>query len=437
MSKERLSKEQLELLGTQSGAYAVVLGYLKQVNNKISAPQFNKIVQELGYAKMKKSELAAFAYDMQEENGVLYSLYRASFERKVKLDDIPNAIGSEKGLEEKNVFDLLSPQLLMKEKHNMDMKEFRKLQKDGVFFKMLMDDLKKHMYEEFKGMPRMKYLTTPIQAPQKGDRSIIICFSDTHIGAVVYNPNTGGYNFTRLVGTVQSILEEVNKLVDELSIKNIYVAMLGDLIEHVALRPVNQAFESEMFLGEQIAKGARFITDILITLSKTAHITFLAISGNHDRLIPDKSSKIYNDTAVYVVLDFLMGMQEKFKILPNVTFHDNRENTYEAVIDIAGKTFKFVHGDRESKKDERKINKHIKKSEIDYLIQGHLHCNRILQEDYARFQVTVSSPMGENNYAKDLNLPSTTPSQMVMVMTEGSDTPWFIPMMIGKDGKVN
>lgn len=437
MSKERLNKEELELLGTEQGAYAVVLGYLKSVDNKIAPSKFNKLIKELGYERVKPADLAAFAHTMQEENGVLYSLYTKSFRREIKLDDLPDAIGEDKGLEEKNVFDLLSAQVLMKEKYNIDMKEFRKLQKDGAAFKLLMDEIKKHMAEEFKGMPRMKYLTTPKQAPQKGDRSIIICISDLHIGAVVHNPTTGGYDFVRLTGTIQSILEEVNKLIEELSIKNVYVAMLGDLIEHVAMRSVNQAFESNMFLAEQVAKGARFITDILIALSKTSHITFIAISGNHDRLVPDKSSKIYNDTSVYLVLDFLMGMQEKFSILPNVTFFDNREDTYEAIIDIAGKTFKFVHGDRESKKDERKINKHIKKREIDYLVQGHLHTNRIIQEDYARFQVTVSSPMGENNYAKDLVLPSTTPSQMVMIMTEGSDTPWFIPMMIGKDGKVN
>jgi predicted phosphodiesterase len=435
MSKERLNKEELELLGTEQGAYAVVLGYLKQVNNKISTPQFNKIVQELGYAKMKRPQLAAFAYDMQEENGVLYSLYRAAFDRKIKLDDIPDAIGEDKGLEEKNVFDLLSPQLLMKEKHSMDMKEFRKLQKEAVLYKMMFDEFTKEVKNEFKGLPQPKYLVSEPIKPTKGDRSAVLICSDWHIGFVNWHESSGAYNYDRLKLSIQDIINYTQKMIAEQNIKHLYVVHLGDICENSYLRP-SQQMELEYSFSQQTTKATRMLVDMLSILSKQVHVTFAMCSGNHDRGHGSKDTTIPNDSSTYIILDTLLMIQSELNQLRNVTVIDNRDYVYSFMLEIAGKWFKGVHGDFENRKGT-KIPKHIKdEREITYLLSGHLHSFSIDQEDYDRLAIQTGSAFGANTYSKKLNLPDTLASQTLMVVEEGSSSPWIIPLMLNKEGRL-
>jgi len=435
MSKERLNKEELELLGTESGAYAVVLGYLKSVDNKITPSKFNKLIKELGYERVRPADLANFAHSMQEANGVLYSLYTKSFRREIKLDDLPDAIGEDKGLEEKNVFDLLSPQVLMKEKHSMDMKEFRKLQKDGTLMKLMLDDLKKDLAEELKGLPRAKYLKTVVPQPKRGDRSLVLTISDLHIGAsILESEEGGGYNFNILTQSMQDIVDETLKLVEEMEIKHLYFLNLGDITEGFMMRP-GQPWEVEMTNSQQIGKAVRLTTEILMQLSKGIHVTYGMVAGNHCqfRAGGSKESNVTGDTTTYAVLDILIDtVQGTLGQLPNVTILDNREYILALELEIAGKRIKAVHGDKEGKKGAPRIVKHIKEKPIDILYAGHLHSTSIQAEDYARFSIIVGSPMHYNDYSKGLNLPLTYGAQMITILEEGLASPMFFPLVLKK-----
>ncbi|AIW03263.1 phosphoesterase [Bacillus phage Mater] len=435
MSKAKLTELQLELLGTEEGAAAAVMGYLKAERGKVAPSVFNKLFTELGYPKYNKDDLIKIS-DMLENDSDVAVLFDKAFEREIKLENIPNAVGDDTSLAEEDVFAKVTSFLIANEDNNARLRELRKLQRDGVYMNILMKNLKQFLVDELQGMPRAKYLQTPKPAPQKGDRNLIILLSDWHVGALVFNKDTGGYDFKKLTGQMQSILEQVMAMIDDLNIKNVYMFHVGDLIEHISMRNVNQAFESEFPATHQIAKANRLVIDMLLTLSKHVHVTFGMVTGNHDRFDGNKADKVYNDNATYIVLDILFLLQDTFGQLPNVTLIDNREDTYEFTVKVAGKNIKVKHGDSEKKKDDVKITKHIKEEPIDYLILGHIHTNRIIQEDYARFHIYVSSPMGGNNYAKELNFPTTQGSQMAMVLTEGSDTPYFIPMMFNKEGKV-
>lgn len=436
LSLDNLTPEERRVLATQEGAFAVIMGYLKAERGNIPPSVFNKLAKQLHYPKQKKEDLVSLAKKIQEDK-TLQSLYDKGFERKIKLDDIPDYLHEENTLLEEDVFAHVTNYLISKEDNNARLRELRKLQREGVYMRLLMEGLKKHIVDELKGMPRSKYIKTEVPEPREGDRSLVLLLADWHIGALTFNEETGGYNFNKLVGSVQDIVTQVLQLVKELDIKHLYVFHLGDVIEHVSMRNVNQAFDSEFPATKQTAKAERLIIDMLSVLSKETHVTFGMIAGNHDRFNGNKNDQIYNDNMVYVILDHLFLAQEKWGALPNVTIIDNREDTYELNVKVAGKNIKIMHGDREGKKTDVKIPKHIKDEPIDFLILGHIHTNRIIQEDYARFHVYVGSPMGGNNYSKENNLPTTQGSQMVMVLTEGSDTPYFIPLMLDKEGKVS
>ncbi|AMQ66653.1 exonuclease [Bacillus phage Shbh1] len=433
---EHLSNRARELLKTQQGAYAVVMGYLKAERGKIAPSVFNKLVKQLNYPTLNTDELKDVAQEIQGDEG-LKELYDKSFDRKIRLDEIPNYIEEEDKLLESDIFSQVTNFLIDNEDNNARLRELRKLQREGVYMKILMNNLKGYLKEELKGMPRAKYIQTPVPKPKKGDNYLLLCVSDWHIGALVYNEETGGYNFVKLTGIVQEIVQKVLQLVQSFNIKHIYVFHVGDMIEHINMRNVNQAFEAEFPATEQIAKGQRLIVDLLMQLSKHVHVTFGMVAGNHDRFQGNKNDKVHNDNVTYIILDTLFMLQEVFGQLPNVTLIDNRKNTYEFIQNIAGLNILVKHGDNEKKKDDVKIPKHIKNVPIDLYIMGHIHTNRVIQEDYERFHVYVGSPMGANNYSSELNLPTTTASQLIMIFTEGSKTPMFVPLMFDKGGKLN
>lgn len=428
MSNNRLTQEELEQLRTQEGAFAVIMGYLKAERGKIAPSVFNKLAKKLNYPVQKKDDLIELATEIEKDE-VLKSLYNKGYDRVIKLDDIPDYLEEESTLTEENVFAQVTNFLIDNEDNNARLRELRKLQREGVYMNHLMKGLRKHLVEELKGMPRAKYIRTEVPKPRKGDKSLILLLSDTHIGALVYNEETGGYNFEKLLKMTGDIINQTIEVVQSLDIKHVYLFHVGDIIEHINMRNVNQAFDSEFPATEQTSKATRYIVDILMSLSKHVHVTFGMVSGNHDRFDGNKADKIYNDNVTYIILDTLFMLQDTFGQLPNVTLIDNREDTSEFLIKVAGKNIKVKHGDHEKKKDDVKIPKHIKEEPIDYYILGHIHTTRIVQEDYHRFHIYVGSPMGSNNYSKELNLPTTSPSQMLMVLTEGSKSPMFIPLM--------
>lgn len=435
MSIEKLPPEEQEALKTQEGTFAVIMGYLKAERGKIAPSVFNKLINQLQYPNQSKDNLVELALQIQNDE-VLASLYNKGFERSIKLDDLPEYLSEETPLHEDDLFSQVTSYLLANEDNNARLRELRKLQREGIYMTHLIRGFQKHLVEELKGMPRAKYLQTPVPPPQKGDKSLVLLMSDWHIGALVYNEKTGGYNFVKLVGMVQEMLAKVVEFIEILDIKHVYVFHLGDIIEHISMRNVNQAFDAEFPATEQIAKAQRLIVDLLMQLSKQVHVTFGIVAGNHDRFEGNKNDKVYNDNAAYLILDNLFMLQEVFGQLPNVTLIDNRSDTYEFIVPVAGKNIKVKHGDHEKKKEDVKIPKHVKEEPIDFFIMGHIHTNRLVQEDYSRFHIYVGSTMGANNYSKELSLPTTQASQMIMVLTEGSATPMFIPLMFNKEGKI-
>ncbi|QZA69918.1 DNA double-strand break repair nuclease [Bacillus phage 043JT007] len=435
MSEKRLSAEEKTILGTEQGAKAALMGYLMAERGKCAPAVFNKYATRFGFRKVKIAELNKLKSDIEGDT-VLYSIYEKAYQRIIKLEDIPTAFDSVPEMKEVDAFSQITPYVVSNEANNAFLRELRSLQRKGAHMELLFKGLKHHLVEELKGMPRAKYLKTPVPKPRKGDKSLILAFSDWHIGALVFNEDTGGYNFQKLTTQMGEVTEFVLGLVEELDIKHLYIFHVGDVIEHISMRNVNQAFEAEFPATEQIAKGTRLLIDVLKNISAHIHVTFGMVAGNHDRFNGNKNDKVYNDNAVYLILETLIMSQEEFGALPNVTIIDNRADTYEFTQKVAGQNIKVKHGEYEKKKDDQKIPKHIKEEPIDLYIMGHIHTNRFVQEDYSRFHVYTGSTMGANSYSKELNFPTTSASQLAMVLTEGSSTRMFIPIMFDKDGKL-
>ncbi|UXQ89001.1 metallophosphatase [Bacillus phage Thurquoise] len=434
MAKEKLTVQEQEVIKQETGAYVVVMGYLKRERGQVAPSVFNKIITELGYDKVKKQDLIEVAEKI-ENNEVLSSLYKKAYLGQITVDDIPHAYDEETEVKEENIFSYVTNYLMDKEDNSAKMREYRKMQKDGTLMALLMKDLKKHLVEELKGLPRAKYLTTEPYTPKKGDKHLILAFSDWHIGFVSFDMHTGNHNFERLNMSIQEIVAYTRNIVQERNIKHVHVLFLGDLVENFSMR-ATQSFDLEFTFADQIAKGTRLFVDILNNLSKFVPVTFSMVAGNHDRFESDKKTAIFNNSVAYTVLDTLIMLKEELGQLPNVGIVDNRKDVYRFDVDVAGQHIVGVHGDHLPKGSE-KIPAYMKKGEqVDILFSGHLHSLWINQESYTRLHIQVSSPLGENSYSRQGNYPTTTPSQQIVILTEGSKIPELIPLWLGEDGKL-
>lgn len=432
------NKKDTRVVEGYMGACAVVMGYLKRERGNIPVSAVNKLIKELGYDGMHLQELQTVASDINEDK-LLSNLYELARKGEITLDNIPPVQHDEEEekptLTEKDVFSAVTPYITEKTNNMADIREFRKMQRDGTAMKLLFESLKKELVEELKDLPKAKYIKTEVKTPQRGDKSLILCFSDWHVGMYVINETTGGYNFDMLTSYVDNIVDEVMKMVKEQDIKHLYVYNLGDITEHINMRNVNQAFDAEMHLSKQISTSTRLTVDVLSKLSKHLHVTYTQIAGNHDRMQASKNDVISGDSTAYVLLSTLIMLQEDLGQLPNVTVVDNRESMYAYTQEIAGLTVKAVHGDKEKKGLHNIIGKHVKTKNIDLIIMGHFHSTLIQQEDYARYKVVVGSPQGENDFSKDNNMSSSFGSQMIIVLEEGRKSPVFYPIML-KEGEI-
>ncbi|UYB00660.1 hypothetical protein GMNKNHGO_00033 [Enterococcus phage vB_Efa29212_3e] len=334
--------------------------------------------------------------------------------------------------DDKSSFDVLSSYVVENQAVLARNREFGKLQREGAYLDHLISGLKTYLLAELKDMSSLKYISKNLKAPKvSSDRELILCLSDWHIGAFVNNIDTGGYNFEIFKERLEKLLEEVFQVAMEQDIKKIHVYHIGDIIEHINMRNVNQAFEAEFPATEQIAKGIRVIADTLNLLAKAEfEVSFGMVGGNHDRFQGNKNDKIHNDNVAYLVVDQLHFLQELGALNKDIKLVDNRSDVYSFKDTVAGKRIKVTHGDTEGKKVDVKIPKHIKDEVIDYLIMGHIHTTRIIQEDFSRFHVYVGSPMGANNYSAENNLPTTSPAQLIMVLDPERDTPQFMPVFL-------
>lgn len=408
---------------------AIILGTLEKTFGKIQVGKYNIFAKEFDLEKTNKAGILYLKHRVENEPE-LNAFYVGAINGGADVDTLRMLRGET--AEENSTFNTLTPYVVGNQQVLANNREFNKIQREGAYLNHLILGLQDHLIEELGGLSVPSYVPQYVKVRGKGtNKEMILCLSDWHIGAYVNNLDTGGYNFDTFQERLATLIQEAIKVIKEQGIRTVHVYHIGDMIEHINMRNVNQAFEAEFPATEQMAKGIRALVETLNMLASTGvNVKFGMTGGNHDRFQGNKNDKIYNDNVAYLVVDQLFFIEELGGLHKNVELIDNRSDVYSFTDIVAGKRVKVVHGDNEGKKVDVKIPKHIKEEVIDYLLMGHIHTTRIIQEDYSRFHVYVGSPMGANNYSAENNLPTTSPAQLIMVLDPGADTPMFMPIFL-------
>lgn len=395
---------------------AVIIGVLFKDEGKIVTSKFNKITKEFGLDRIGKDDLKEIVEDIRQDE-YLNELKNKAIKGKVTLGDLKD-VADNQVFEGNNYHEEVSTYVVAKEKELSHLREQRKHNRHTAYPQIMFDELKEHMVKELQG----EALVTHTPVSQSNEEELVVLLSDFHIGANVSDMTNGGYDFSTLQKRLNQLLEDIYLEVAKRDIDNVTVYFVGDLIEHINMRDVNQAFETEFTMAEQISKGTRILIDFLNAISEytVGTLRFGMIGGNHDRMQGNKNQKIYNDNVAYIVLDSLFLLQEQ-GILDGIEIIDNRSDVYNIKDTVAGKNIIVNHGDGLKGKGNH-ITKFIEDKHIDLLITGHVHHFSMKQEDFNRMHIVASSPMGYNNFAKELHLSRTKPSQQLLfISSENKD----------------
>lgn len=400
---------------TVEEVYAVVFGVLLRDEGKIVSSKFNKIINELGLDRVRAKEIQEI-YNEIDADDYLADIKEQAIDGEITLDTVEGVTG-DKPFEDKKLVDAVSNYVVDNKRRLAELREVRKQQEPHAYTTILMQDLR----EDFKSIEEpILDRESGITIKESNDKELVVLLSDTHIGYQFKDSKTGGYNFEILKERMQHFVNKTVKEILERDIRNVTIYFVGDLIEHVSMRNVNQAFDTEFTLSEQITKGTRLLIDVIQQISDVTegNLKFGMIGGNHDRLQGNKNEKIYNDNVAYIVLDTLINLQE-LELFNGIEIIDNRDDVYTIEDQVCGKNIIVNHGDT-LKGNVNHIPKFIKDQVFDILITGHVHHLKVKQEDYTRQHITVGSTIGYNTYSKELNLSRTAPSQQLLFLEHNS-----------------
>ncbi|ASR78258.1 exonuclease [Bacillus phage PPIsBest] len=413
---------------------AVLMGYSKRERGVIDRTLVNKLLTGLGRDKVTKEDLQYCIDDINNSES-LAAIYMAATNGDLTVDNI-EPIGNEIKVVEENVFSLVTPHIMEKQKQTEFLREYKKVQREGTALKILMDDLKKEIVAEIKDLPAPKYLAEPknVKIAENG-KALILAFSDWHVGLETFHSRTGDYNFERLQNSINSVVGWAKQQMDTRVFDEIHVLFLGDIIENQVMRNT-QSFDLEFHMAAQISKSIRLFVEMLNDLSANHTVHFSMITGNHSRFFQNKNDNLANNNVEYIILDTLIMIQEELNQMPNVVITDNRNKNDIFDIEVVGHRVVGTHGDKMPKAKE-KIPVFMKNGKtIKILFSGHLHYLDITQESFGRMHYQVSSPVGENDYSSSLNLPATMPSQSAVVLYRGKETYESITLMFGENGEL-
>lgn len=426
-----------KLFGERLEIYAIIYGTLLKNENKITLTRVNKITTEkVGLDRIKNQEMQEI-YEEICEDEYLDELLKDTVKGKYGLENIKDYKG-EQAFEDSNYLDTVTPYLVAKESRLSENREFNKILRDGTYLKMLIDNLKEDLVNEFSDFKLTReysdYSEEVNLYVNKSKKTMALVLSDFHLGFSFNNYSSGGYNFEILKDRLEIYLKEVERLAKEQEITDFRIYFVGDLIEHINMRNVNQAFETEFTLSKQIAKGTRLLSDIITRIESMGNVKFAMVHGNHDRMQGNKNDKVHNDSAAYIVLDQLLFLQD-CGAFPNTDIVDNRHDIYNARDEIEGYLIHLNHGDGLPNRKPI-ISKFEHDREVNMVIKGHVHHFYVLQEDYKRMHLTNSSPIGYNNYSDEKALGKTSPSQTIIIFDHKDIYNPLIKPVFLKEGRI-
>jgi hypothetical protein len=209
------------------------------------------------------------------------------------------------------------------------------------------DAILEAMYEVAPTIPKVILpIPKPIQTSGHAEQTAVLLLSDLHIGARVDPDEVGGlaeYSYEVFRHRMGLLREAVRSVVTHHRmshpVRNLVVAVLGDLIENVTVF-ASQGEQVDLDLMAQVLAAIGDLIEFLLGLLDTFEtISVVSVTGNHGRIGRKGEHKRHLNW------DYLVAkvLEERFKGNPRVKF--NVPKAPFAIVDIEGYNWLFRHGD--------------------------------------------------------------------------------------------
>ena len=221
---------------------AIIFGHLVKTFGKVTVTNMNKLLVELGYDRINAKELNELASSLGE-NPELGTLVDKAVSGEITLEMLENYYTEEKVYETKSLHDVITPYQVEHQRVLADNRAFNKIQREGAFTKILFEDLKADLKKEFASLAKPNYNFVHKVDTSDSGIELIVTLADFHVGSLVENSYTGGYNFNILLDRLAQYLQEVKEMASLYNVERIHIYNIGDSVENLSMRPVNQALD--------------------------------------------------------------------------------------------------------------------------------------------------------------------------------------------------
>lgn len=256
------------------------------------------------------------------------------------------------------------------------------------------------------------------------DKTMIVALSDMHIGAIV-DTDINTYNYQVTIRRLEEYANRVLRECKEQEITDVYVMNLGDVVEHASMR-FSQGYNAEFTYADQIVKASDAIIKFLQLLAQEGlSLTYAGIAGNHDR-VNDKDKNIDGDHAVKPI-NKIIETFIKYSGMP-ITYEQAKD--YKHSVGVNGRSFKFVHGDLDSLRNEKLLAQHSSDDRVAYdaIVMGHYHHFREIEVGYDKRIIVFGSLKGADEYAEKIRKLSQASQGIIIVDEDGQMEVKRIPL---------
>jgi hypothetical protein len=340
-----------------------------------------------------------------------YSSYQREIQRE--YNNIINTI-EEDELVSDNLVKLRAGKQALLDKNNVERKVNREANRLYNHLSELYQEYVKAISENKIDLNKLNIKGEKTQQGEWG----ILQLSDIHFNKLIKpcEEIDNEYNFTIASQRLKKFITEAIFYFKAKNIKNVYVAMTGDLLtsdrrESEKLNRVTNQVKASLLASYILAQ-------VLLELNQHFGLRTGAICGNESRLQDIMSSDEYLSSSNY---DFLIYNNLRIWLENTNIQFDIGGNYRERLVDIEGFKLLLLHGDtlgnsRDIGKQIKNImTKHaIKGTKINCILAGHIHCCAI-SDIFSR----SSSLIGVDNYSSiDLNLFDGRPSQNIYLINK-------------------
>ena len=253
--------------------------------------------------------------------------------------------------------------------------------------------------------------TTVKKYRDKTKAVLVVQIADTHFNELV-DIDSNKYDFEIASKRLQKFAHHIKKYAKFYGIKNILVAITGDLINS------DRRLDEKLSLSTNRAKatflGVHLLKHFILDLNQVSNIQVCCVTGNESRVNEELGwiDIVASDNYDFTIFEMLN------LLLPEI--HFIKGNALEIVVEINGQNLLVIHGHQLGKMDSNQVGKVISKYAakgviINMIICGHLH-ETMIRDNIAR----SASLVGSYAYSENaLNLSGTAAQNIYIFTNDG------------------